>query len=60
MDRKQKLAYACKVFDEEIETLTQLRNGLDGDFIAIENEVTSCKGKVVLDRKSTRLNSSHP
>ena len=48
MDRKQKLAYACKVFDEEIETLTQLRNGLDGDFIATENEVTSCKGKVVL------------
>lgn len=48
MDRKQKLACAYNVFDEEIATLTHLRDSLDDVFIAIEEEIISCKGKVVL------------
>lgn len=48
MNKKKKLACARKVFDEEIETLTHLRNSLGDNFLAIENEVTLCKGKIVL------------
>ncbi|MCM1231001.1 MAG: KpsF/GutQ family sugar-phosphate isomerase [Ruminococcus flavefaciens] len=48
MDKKQKLAYARNVFDEEISALTQLRDSLDDNFTAIEEEIIFCKGKVVL------------
>ena len=48
MDKEQKLAYARKVFDEEILTLTQLRDRLDDNFTAIEEEIMGCKEKVVL------------
>lgn len=48
MDKEKKLAYARKVFDEEILTLMQLRDSLDKDFAIIEEEIISCKGKVVL------------
>lgn len=48
MDRKQKIAYARKVFDEEISVLTQLRDDLDDVFVIIEEQIVSCNGKVVL------------
>lgn len=48
MERKQKIACACKVFDEEILALTQLRDALDDVFAMIEEQIISCKGKVVL------------
>ena len=45
MDR---LSEAKKVFDIEIEALQKTRDVLGEDFICILNEISSCKGKVIL------------
>lgn len=43
-----KLNEAKKVFDIEIEALQKTRDVLGDDFIGILNEISSCKGKVIL------------
>lgn len=48
MEKRQKIACARKVFDEEILVLMQLRDALDDVFAVIEEEIISCKGKVIL------------
>lgn len=48
MEKEQKIACARKVFDEEILVLMQLRDALDDVFTVIEEEIISCRGKVIL------------
>lgn len=48
MKSEQRIDYAKRIFDEEIEALTDIRNNLDTTFSNIEEKIISCKGKVVL------------
>lgn len=48
MKSEYRIDYAKKIFDEEIKTLTDIRNNLDSTFSDIEEKIISCKGKVIL------------
>ena len=48
MKPEHRIDYAKRIFDEEIKTLTEIRNNLDTTFSDIEERIISCKGKVVL------------
>ncbi len=48
MDKQRKLEIAEKVFEQEIRALLQIKNTLDDVFVKIEENLISCKGKVVV------------
>lgn len=48
MNSECRINYAKKIFDEEINVLTDIRNSLDDTFSSIEEKIISCEGKVVL------------
>lgn len=48
MNTECRIAYAKRIFDEEIGILTDIRNNLDDMFSRIEEKIISCKGKVIL------------
>lgn len=48
MNVKQRINYAKGIFDEEIRTLMDIKDGLDITFYCIVEKLISCEGKVIL------------